>query len=135
MAESEGIQEVVQATTVVMMALRGPDVGLHLAPVSNLSKPQWQRHGDLALEKPLFNWNVQDRYVELMNFEMKVMNILETKAYELTDKERVPVIKRLLGQESLQLMKTFMNEEKEEYKMAKYSFQSWVTNLNSATIA
>ena len=32
-------------------------------------------------------------YFELMKFEMEVTNILETKAYEVTEEERVPVIK------------------------------------------
>ena len=41
MAESEGIQEILnqaalQVATVVMMALRGMDVGSHLAPTANL---------------------------------------------------------------------------------------------------
>ena len=45
MAESEGIQEVVnqaaiQAATVVMMALRGVDVGPLLAPTANLRETQ-----------------------------------------------------------------------------------------------
>ena len=48
-----------------------------------------------------------DRYVELINFEMEVNNILETKAYEMTDEEKVSVIINLLGQEGLQLIQTF----------------------------
>ena len=40
-------------------------------------------------------------------------NILETKAYELTDKEKVPVIKNWLGQEGLQCIEMFTNEDKE----------------------
>ena len=38
---------------------------------------------------------------------MEVTNILETKAYELTDKEKAPLIKKGLGREDLQLLKTF----------------------------
>ena len=68
MTETEAIQEVVnqatiQAATVVLMALGGVDVGPHLAPTANLRQQQWQRHGRPVLEKPLFNWSAQDRYV------------------------------------------------------------------------
>ena len=127
MAESEGIQEVInqgaiQEATVVMMVLIGMNVGPHPAPTASLREPQWQRHSGLALEKPLFNWNVQERCVELLNFEKEVMNILETKAYELTDDGNVPVIQNWLGQECFQLIKMFMNEEKEKCKMVKGLF-------------
>ena len=57
---------------------------------------QRQRYSRLILEKPSFNWDALDRYVKLMNFKMKVMYILDTRAYELTDEEKVPVIKKLL---------------------------------------
>ena len=50
---------------------------------------------------------------------MEVMNIFETKAYELTDEEKIPVIKNWLGREGLELTKTLTNEEKEKCKTAK----------------
>ena len=73
MAESEGIQEVVnqaaiQAATTVMMALIGMGVGPNLAPTAKLREPQQQRCGGPALEKPSFNRNMQDSYTELLNF-------------------------------------------------------------------
>ena len=49
--------------------------------------PQRWRHGHPILEKPSFYWDTQDRDVELMNLEMEVTNILETRAYDLTDEE------------------------------------------------
>ena len=55
--------------------------------------------------------NAQERSTESLNFEMEFTNILETKAYELTDKEKVPIIRDWLGRESMQLIKTFTNEE------------------------
>ena len=42
------------------------------------------------------------------------MNILETEAYELTDEENIPLITNWLGWDSLQLIKMFVNEEKEK---------------------
>ena len=81
MAEFEGIQTIVnqvviQAATAVMMALIDADVGPHPATMVSLREPQRQRHDGPALEKPSFNWNAQDRYSILPNFEMDVMNIL-----------------------------------------------------------
>ena len=46
-----------------------------------------QRYGGPVLEKPKFNWDVQDRYVKLLNFELEVTNILETRAYEISGEE------------------------------------------------
>ena len=62
---------------------------------------------------------MQDRYAELLNFEMKFTYILETKAYALTDEENVPVIKNWLGWEGLQLIKTFTYERKEKCRVHK----------------
>ena len=73
----------------------------------------------IALEKHSFSWNVWDRYVELLNFEMEVMNILEKKAYEITDEDKVPAIKNFLGQEGLQLITISTNKEKKECNTAK----------------
>ena len=44
-----------------------------------LREPQRQRHGAPGLEKPSNNWNVLDKYVELLNFELVVTNIIKTK--------------------------------------------------------
>ena len=90
MGESEGIQEVVnqaaiQVATVVMMTLRGVAAGPYLAQAANLREPQQQRHGRLALIKPSFDWNVQDRYIELLNFKVEIMSIVEMKTYGLSE--------------------------------------------------
>ena len=44
-------------------------------------------------KKPSFNCDAQERYVEVMNFEIEIMNILETRAYELVDEEKVLELK------------------------------------------
>ena len=69
---------------------------------------------------------MHEKYVELLIFE-EVMNIPEIKAYELTDEEKVPVIRNWFGQKGLQVIKMFTNEETE--KTIKDSSQSSVTNL------
>ena len=35
---------------------------------------------------PKYNWDVQDRYLNLLNFKLEV--ILETRAYEISEKEK-----------------------------------------------
>ena len=50
---------------------------------------------------------------------MAVTNILGTKTYDLTDDEKVQVIKNWLGREGLQLANILTNEEKEICKTAK----------------
>ena len=57
----------------------------------------------------------------MLNYQMwmEVMNIIETKAYELSDEEKVPVIKNWLDWEGLKLINTFTNEK---CKMAKGLF-------------
>ena len=54
-----------------------------------------------------------DRYVELLNFQLEVMSLLQTRAYKVYDEERIPFIKNWPGQEGLLLMETFTQEEKE----------------------
>ena len=108
MLESEGSQEIlnqvlIQALTAARMLLWDADVALQLSPTECQRERQRQRHGWLALEKPSFNWNAQNMYVELLNFEMEVMKSLETKADDLTFEERTPVIRTWLGQEGLHL--------------------------------
>ena len=68
------------------------------------------------MKQSSFNCNDQDKYVELFNSEMKVTNILLTKTYEVTEEEKVPIIKNGLGREGLQLIQTFRNAEKEACK-------------------
>ena len=53
---------------------------------------------------------------------MGVLNILEIKAYELTDEEKFPVIKNWLGREILKHIKTFTNEGKGKCQTAKGPF-------------
>ena len=85
----------IQATTVAEMALKEADrrhvTGTSLANAGDVYRP---RHGRSALRQPPFEKEkALNKYVELLNFEMKVMNILETKAYGLNDEDKVPIIK------------------------------------------
>ena len=125
MAEFEGIEAVVnqatiKVTTAVMMAIKDADVGPQPATKASPREPQRERerHGTPALGKSSFNWNAQDWNTELLNFEMEVTNMLETKTSELIDEEKALVIKNWLGREGLQLT----NGEKEKCITAKGLF-------------
>ena len=124
MAESENTKEVVnqlavQAAMVVMTVLRDTEAGSQLTTMMSHREPQRHKHSGPVLVKPLFNCYMQDRYIELMNFEMEVLNFLETKAYGLFEEENVPVIKNCLSMESLQLIQTFTQEVKEKCRTTK----------------
>ena len=45
------------------------------------------------LEKLRCNWDMPDRYVELLIFQFEVINMLETRVYHINDEKRIPVIK------------------------------------------
>ena len=47
-----------------------------------------------SLRQPVFNWNVEDKYTELKNFEVEVTNIFITKHCNINGTERVPIMKK-----------------------------------------
>ena len=51
------------------------------------------------------------------------MNILQTKTYELTEEEYIPITKKWLGREGLQLMQTFTILEKELFSTLGEKFK------------
>ena len=55
------------------------------------------------LSQPQFYWKPPGRYVEL-EFEMEVANLLQAKAYNLNDEEKVLIITNWLGREGLQFI-------------------------------
>ena len=80
MANSEGIKEkvnqvAIQATLAVMMVFRHIDTGYLLATTPIQQETQKQRHGRLIVEKPKFNWDTQDRNLELLNFKLEITKI------------------------------------------------------------
>ena len=46
------------------------------------------RQARLKMSQPAFNWKVCDRYVELLNFEMEVENVLKAEAYDVSEEGR-----------------------------------------------
>ena len=126
MADSKKVKDIVnqvamQAATVVMMAFRDTEMGSQPATIPNQWENQRQRNGGLQVEKPRFNLDMPDRHVELLHFQLDVMNILETRAYKIDDEQRTPVIKNWLGWEGLLLMETVKEEEKKKCKTTKGS--------------
>ena len=86
--------------------------GLWPATMPNWLENQRQRNRGFVLMKPIFNRHTPDRYVKLLNFQLEVINILQTRKYGINEEERIPVTKNWLDQEGLLLMKTFMQGEK-----------------------
>ena len=66
--------------------------------------------------------------MELLYVQLEVMNILETRAYEITGEERIPVIKNWLGLKGLYLKETFTQKEKVKCKTTKVLFSSAISN-------
>ena len=99
-----------------MMVFRDTNTGSWPAKIQSQQRTQKQSHGGTKLEKPKFNWDPQDRYTVLLNFELKVRNILQPKAYEISNEEDVPVIKNWLGEESLFTIKSFKQDERRHLK-------------------
>ena len=77
----------------VMMALRDAEAGPQPTTMASHREPQRQMHGRPILVKLACNRDAQDRYVDLISFEMEVTNILETKAHKLTEEEMFSVTK------------------------------------------
>ena len=111
-----------QGATVVVMTFRENETGPQPTTIRNQWENQRQRNEGLVLEKSRFNRNALDRYVELLNFQLEVMNILESRVYEINDEERRPVIKNWLVWEGLFLMGPFTQEEKVKCKIIKGLF-------------
>ena len=85
----------------------------------NQQENQRQRKGAMVLEKPRFKCDMPDRDVKLLNFQLDVANILETRACEINNKERNLGIKNWLGWEGLLLIETFVQKEKEKFTITK----------------
>ena len=90
MAESKTIlsvvtQVVILAAMAMVMLIResdaGPVSGMNTASVGEAHR---QRHGWLAVKQLVYNWNAPDKYAEFLSFEIKVVNVVQTKTYELT---------------------------------------------------
>ena len=55
--------------------------------MQNQWETQRQRNGVPILEKQRLKWDALDRYVNLLNYQLEVTNILETKAYKMSEEE------------------------------------------------
>ena len=72
------------------MALTDVKKGLKLTTVASHREPHRHRQSGLTLVKQAFNWDTQDMYFELINFKVEVTNIMEAKAYKLTEDKKSP---------------------------------------------
>ena len=82
------------------MVMREADSGLTSATNTvSLGEACRHRHCRPALRQPSLNWNVPDKYTELLSLEKEVTNILQTNTYNIPEEEKVPTIKNWLGRE------------------------------------
>ena len=54
--------------------------------------------GGHCLTLPVFNWTAKEKYIELGQFETEMTNIFLTKHCDISDAERVPIVKHLTGE-------------------------------------
>ena len=80
----------VLAVMVVMMILKDVVAGTQPTTVVRHREPQKQRHSGPILVKLTFNWGMHERYIKLLNFEMEVLNILETNALQAFCGRKIP---------------------------------------------
>ena len=66
----------VQVLTAVMIVLKDTDVELQPTTTATQREPQ---HTEASLRKAIIQSECKDRYTELFNFVMDIMNILEMK--------------------------------------------------------
>ena len=58
-----------------------------------MTKPAKGKGGELWIKWPIFNCAAKDKFVELKQFEPDVTNIFLAKYYDISDAERVILIK------------------------------------------
>ena len=97
------VQAVAEATraTIQTMATNGMTRQEHSG--IKMSGPIWKQ--------PTFNWRAENKYEELQNFKLEVINMLQN--YNLGQTEKVLMINNWLGREGLQLIVTLTKEEQD----------------------
>ena len=88
------MQAAIQAAMAAVTALRKVDTG----PVSGTSTPSAgeacrHRHGVPNVRQESSDLKAPDIYVGHLDFEIEVMNILQTRMHELIYEDKVPIIK------------------------------------------
>ena len=65
-------------------------------PYQVQAQPAQEKHADTnggpALKQLSFNCNDPEKYVEQLNLKIEVTNILQTKMYDVTEEEKVPIM-------------------------------------------
>ena len=74
------MQVVIQAAMAVVRVMREADLTTEPHTISSLEEPHRLWQAVQMLGQPAFDRKAPDRYVELLNFKMKVANELQAKA-------------------------------------------------------
>ena len=87
------------------------------------------RAGGLCLKQSIFNWAAKVKYTALKQFKLGEINIFLTKHYDISDTERVKIIKNCLGREHLPLTQTPKCVEQELNKTIAGLFKILIANF------
>ena len=63
------------------------------------------------MKQPTFDWSAKDKYAKLRNFKLKVKNMFQN--FNISQAEKVLILKNWLGRQGLQLLETLMEAEQE----------------------
>ena len=117
------MQVAIQAATAVVKVIR--ETHLTTDPHIRRNSPEEPHRPKQVrpiLSQLAFNWKIPDRYVELLNFKIWMENILQMKMYDLDDERKVPIMKKWLDWEGLQLIQTLTSTEKDTCRNAIWLF-------------
>ena len=80
------------------------------------------------MKQPMFNWNAQDKYIELKIFRLEVNNILST--YNTPQTDKLALVKTWLGRKGLQYLETLTTAEKETCNTLEGLFKTLSNKFN-----
>ena len=67
--------------------------------------------GGPAMKQPTFDWDAQDKYIELKTFRLEANNVLPT--YNTPQMDKLVLVKNWLGRKGLQYLEMLTTVEKE----------------------
>ena len=89
-ALTQAAKETLKATVLAMIQENEAEY-----PSQELERPAARLRAEGPfLRKPVFNWAAKDNQIRLKHFGMEVMKPFPTRHYDMSDAERVPIIKK-----------------------------------------
>ena len=63
------------------------------------------------MKQPTFDWSTKDKYAKLRNFKLEIKSMIQN--FNISQTERVLIIKKWLGRQGFQLLETLTQAEQE----------------------